>query len=110
MKPGIYPDMPETEYHADKDSISKTGLWTLHSKTPAHYRFAPPREREAGLDFGKAVHMLVLEPEIAREKVVQGPIDRYVAPREHVQRGRHHPRGRCKASSDYETPRLQDAV
>jgi|TARA_Y100000310_G_C20680667_1_gene815756 exodeoxyribonuclease VIII len=76
MKTGIYLDMDEDTYHADPDSISKSGLWTLHSKTPAHYRYAPPRIREPQLDFGKAVHMLVLQPDLAREKIVQGPPDR----------------------------------
>ena len=76
MKPGIYPDTDEATYHGDKDSISKSGLWTLHSKTPAHYRFAPPREREPQLDFGKAVHMAVLQPELASKKLMQGPPDR----------------------------------
>lgn len=73
---GIYLDLDEEAYHADKGTISKTGLWTLHSKTPAHFRFAPPREHEPVLDFGKALHLAVLQPELAATKLIQGPKDR----------------------------------
>lgn len=76
MKNGIHLDLAEDTYHADPGSISKTGLWTLHSKTPAHFKFAPPREPTPTLGFGKAVHMAVLEPKRAKGMLVKGPPNR----------------------------------
>lgn len=73
---GVYPDLGEEEYHADKGSISKSGLWTFHSKTPAHFKGAPKREHEPQLDFGNAVHLAVLEPERAAKDLIEGPADR----------------------------------
>ena len=36
MKPGIYHDIPIEQYHADPDTISKSGL-DLIARTPLHY-------------------------------------------------------------------------
>lgn len=76
VKDGIYPEMGEIEYHSDPFSISKSGLWTFHSKTPAHFKYAPPREREPQLDFGNAVHLAVLEPGRVAKDLIRGPDDR----------------------------------
>lgn len=65
MKDGIYFDMPEDEYHAS-DAISCSGLKEILRKSPRHYAY---KYREGGqketkaLNFGKAAHMALLEPE-----------------------------------------------
>ncbi len=102
MKDGIHLDFDERLYHngppcsednghkfafdddgrfvcshcGEEESISKSGLWDLYGRTPRHYRFAPPKEHMPHLDFGKALHLAVLEPELFETKAVQGPVDR----------------------------------
>lgn len=53
--------MTNAEYHAH-DSVSKSGL-DLIARSPAHYRYQPPRERTRHLEIGTAVHAAILEPE-----------------------------------------------
>lgn len=62
-QPGIYPDIPDTIYHADPTaggSISYSGLKDI-LRTPAlyHYRRTHPEQKRT-YDFGHAVHHLVL--------------------------------------------------
>jgi len=76
MREGIIQQLDEEAYHADPDSISKSGLWTMISKTPAHFRYAPARGREPQLDVGSATHLAILQPELAATRVVKGPPDR----------------------------------
>jgi len=58
--PGFYPDIPESEYHADRDSLSVSGAKTL-LKAPALFRWQQdhPVHRDV-FDFGSAAHALVL--------------------------------------------------
>jgi len=74
MQPGIYPDISNDDYHAGA-GISKTGLWTIHEKSPAHYAYAP-RKEETYFTFGEAGHIAVLEPETFEKRVIRGPDDR----------------------------------
>lgn len=74
IKPGIYPGIPNEAYHAGP-GISKSGLWTIDQKSPAHYKFEV-REEKAHLDVGEAVHKAILEPEDFEEKIYRGPEDR----------------------------------
>lgn len=66
MKPGIYRDIPNEEYHGG-EGISKSGL-DLIRKSPAHYRAVKtaandnPRVCTAAQRLGTAFHTLVLEP------------------------------------------------
>jgi len=71
---GIYPDVTNEAYHAGP-GISKTGLWTIHTKTPYHFRFAP-RQTTQAMTFGSAVHYAVLEPHKFDQMVKRGPEDR----------------------------------
>lgn len=79
IAPGIYPGLSNDAYHASP-GISKSGLWTIHTQTPAHYRFPPPpktgTQAEAAKDQGQAIHIAVLEPNTFENRVMQGPPDR----------------------------------
>ena len=75
INPGIYQNIPNEAYHAGP-GISKSGLWTIHSSTPAHYRFPPPREEKAHFTFGEAAHLAILEPDEFENTVFRGPDDR----------------------------------
>jgi hypothetical protein len=59
---GIIPNLSNDEYHASA-GISKSGLWTIHSQTPAHFKGAIRKDSKAKA-FGTAAHMAVLEPHL----------------------------------------------
>lgn len=71
---GIWRGIEEEEYHASR-AVSRSDLWTIYTKTPAHYRFAEPVEKPA-FDFGAAVHTGILQPHLFDKKVMKGPKDR----------------------------------
>ena len=70
--PGLHPDIPETDYHADRGSLSVSGAKTI-LECPARYRWQldHPVHRDV-FDIGSAAHTLVLGvgPEIV---VVDAP-------------------------------------
>lgn len=74
MKLGIYDDLTNEQYHASP-GVSKSGLWTIYTQTPAHYKFAE-REHKPQFDIGTAAHYALLQPELLETKVVEGPPDR----------------------------------
>lgn len=79
MKPGIYHDLSNEEYHAS-NGISKSGI-SLMLKSPAHYAaryiFGEQQEPTPAMEFGSAVHAFILEPELfAEEWVVPPKVDR----------------------------------
>jgi hypothetical protein len=58
--PGFYDDIPEREYHADRDSLSVSGAKVL-LKAPALFRHQQENpEHKDVFDFGSAAHALVL--------------------------------------------------
>lgn len=69
-KEGVYENMPIDRYHGDccvDPSTSKSGLVKIVTQSPAHFWAAcpwnldvKPEEPNTALDFGKAVHMLLL--------------------------------------------------
>lgn len=71
---GIFDGISNEAYHASP-AISKSGLWEIYSKTPAHYRFGE-REASAAFDFGTAVHSAILEPNTFEARTLRGPVDR----------------------------------
>lgn len=76
MNPGIHLNLTNEEYHSGP-GISKSGLWTIYTKTPAHYRFEEREEKSrAALDLGTATHIALLEPETFDTRVARGPADR----------------------------------
>lgn len=62
------------EYHSG-EGYSKTTLHTAFKKTPFHARFGAKKFSSA-LEFGKASHIAILEPEILETSVTRGPADR----------------------------------
>lgn len=64
MQPGIYPNIPDTDYHSGP-GISNSGLVIIANKTPAHYKASleSPREETPALLDGKRIHRIVLEPD-----------------------------------------------
>lgn len=60
--PGIYPELPAEEYHADRTSLSSTGARKILMASPATFRYEldnPPAPKKV-FDLGTAVHKLVL--------------------------------------------------
>lgn len=74
MKPGIYLNLDNEVYHAS-EGVSKSGLWTIQTKSPAHYRYGE-REQKTAFDVGTAAHLAILEPNNFEGKVHRGPDDR----------------------------------
>lgn len=77
ISPGTYPKMSNEEYHADKSSISKSGLDVI-ARSPAHYWAkyidpnAKPQESTPAMRLGSLVHCVVLEPnEVSARYVVE---------------------------------------
>lgn len=75
ISPGIYQGIPNEAYHAGP-GISKSGLWKIHTSTPAHFKFPPPPKRKEHFEFGEAVHLAILEPDTFEAKTYRGPDDR----------------------------------
>lgn len=62
------------EYHASP-GVSKTGLWTIHTKTPAHFMYGERKDSNA-FSMGEAVHTAILEPHEFETRCMRGPADR----------------------------------
>ena len=69
MKIGIF-DMPDAEYFA-ADGLNNSYLWRLINKTPAHAQVQT--EKTDAMTLGSAVHLAVLQPELADKGIKQGP-------------------------------------
>lgn len=72
--PGIYPGISNEAYHSSP-GISKSGLWDIYTRTPAHFRYGV-RETKPEFDLGTAIHFAILQPEIFECSVFKGPADR----------------------------------
>lgn len=75
-EPGLYAGVPESVYHQDKNSVSSTQLRDLCDMTP--YEFWWRREHRVDSvtedkEWGTALHVLVLEPHRADEKLIEVP-------------------------------------
>lgn len=71
---GVHPSIPNDDYHSGP-GVSKSGLWSIHTKSPAHFKFAP-REEKNHFAIGEAGHIAVLEPDTFEARVMKGPADR----------------------------------
>lgn len=74
ISPGIYEGIPNEAYHAGP-GVSKSGLWTIATKSPAHYKFGVRKQSHA-FDMGEACHLAILEPHDFEARVYRGPDDR----------------------------------
>jgi hypothetical protein len=74
IAPCVIPDLPEADYHAHP-SISKSGLWEIYTRTPAHYRFSE-REEKSHFTLGAAAHCAILTPDLLETAFHCGPDDR----------------------------------
>jgi len=74
LAPGIYEGISNDAYHSGP-GVSKTGLWTIYTETPAHYKFGV-REEKNHFDVGTAIDNAILEPELFESQVMKGPADR----------------------------------
>lgn len=57
--PGIYPDLPNDVYHAQRDSLSSTGARRILETCPAKFRYGKS-EHKPEFDLGTAAHKLIL--------------------------------------------------
>ena len=66
--------MSNEAYHAS-DGISRSGLWTIWSQTPAHFKYGEPKTQPR-LRHRQAVHDAILDPNQFDLSAVRGPADR----------------------------------
>lgn len=71
---GIHENISNATYHS-MPGISKSGLWEMYTKTPAHFRYGERKETNA-FDVGEAIHLAVLQPDVFEGRVIRGPKDR----------------------------------
>jgi len=77
MKPGLYTNILEEQYHAD-EAVSSHGLKAL-SRSPLHYWAyyknpeRPPQKETPALKIGSAIHKAILEPDKFEKEYVQEP-------------------------------------
>ena len=72
MENGIH-NITDEEYFA-ADAINNSYLWKLINQTPAHAQVATAKTD--AMNMGSAVHLAVLQPELANTQIVQGPDSR----------------------------------
>jgi exodeoxyribonuclease VIII len=70
---GVVHDLPFADYLATP-SVSKSSLWTAHTKSPAHARVV--KEESNAMALGTAVHCAILEPDAFTSAFTRGPEDR----------------------------------
>ena len=61
--PMFIANMPDDVYHNWPDSISKSGL-DLVNRSPAHYKYKSDKAASRAMEFGRALHCAVLEPDV----------------------------------------------
>ena len=73
-EPGLYPGVPMGEYLA-WPGASKSRLWTMHERSPAHARYEMdhPSEPTEAQRIGTATHMAVLQPDLFTASYVRAP-------------------------------------
>jgi exodeoxyribonuclease VIII len=68
--------IPDDVYHADRDTVSSSGLRTLDGRSPAHFRaeLDNPRTETPAMVLGRAIHCRTLEPERYAKGYVVPPV------------------------------------
>ncbi len=71
MKPGIYSNISEEEYHKS-EGYSKSQLDHIINGSPMHYKYAKENTSPttSAMSFGSLFHMITLEPERVADEVV----------------------------------------
>jgi exodeoxyribonuclease VIII len=69
MKPGIYTDLSNADYHAGP-GLSRSKLWTTFNKSPAHAMAEKVAQTKAML-IGSVVHVATLEPDLFERDYVR---------------------------------------
>jgi hypothetical protein len=66
--------IPDDVYHADRDTVSSSGLRTLDGRSPAHFRaeLDNPRTETQAMVLGRLIHFVTLEWCGACEDDVEG--------------------------------------
>lgn len=78
LTPGTYPNVPANEYHR-WPAASQSLLKIMRDRSPAHARWQMlnPTEPTPAMQFGTALHMAVLQPELFDQEYVVAPdVDR----------------------------------
>lgn len=91
---------PNETYHA-AEGISKSGLWTIYTKTPFHYKYGV-RKTSNAFDLGSAAHCAILEPEEFERRYYRGPDDRRGNKWKEAQDFAAYSNMECLTSGDYE--------
>lgn len=73
MQPGIH-EIDNDAYHSSP-GVSRSKLWTLYTRSPAHARFEPKKEA-THFDFGRAMNDAVIQPDTFEKTTYCGPDDR----------------------------------
>ena len=85
-KPGVFDGVPATDYHSvitPEPALSSSGARALIAECPAYFWFHSeinpdrPTETNANFDLGQVAHLLVLEPDKVRDRVVVLQYDDY---------------------------------
>lgn len=81
LKPGLYPGMPEEEYHDYTGNLTQSGIKKLLECPLSYYREYLAEIKQRGLPSlpmieGSVLHMLLLEPERTDDIVVVPPFKR----------------------------------
>jgi len=79
FKPHWIENLDSEKYHADRGSLSSTGLKVLLAQTPAHFKSNWTRGEDVGkekdhLRYGSLAHLALLEPEKFRSSFVLEPV------------------------------------
>ncbi|CAK9250658.1 unnamed protein product [Sphagnum jensenii] len=79
FKPHWIENLESEKYHADRGSLSSTGLKVLLAQTPAHFKSNWTRGEDVGkekdhLRYGSLAHLALLEPEKFRSSFVLEPV------------------------------------
>lgn len=74
QRSGVYDDLDNDAYHADRSAVSSTGLKHM-LRSPAHYKayIDGQIETSAAKELGTAIHCAILEPEKFKERFVVAP-------------------------------------
>lgn len=64
-------ELTNEQYHQEIKAVSGSGLHTIYTKSPAHFKYAESKETEA-LAIGTAAHAMLLEPEVFNAEYVRG--------------------------------------